>query len=104
MNNSTVPFVSDYKNHILISRYISLYSYPVIMIVGTIANILTVLVMTRNRMRNHSTYFYLRTLAVADQMVTNRKIELLKMNSSEQSLTVCERSSFNNVYMNERSL
>lgn len=72
MNNSSAPLAPDYKNHVLISRYISLYSYPVIMIVGTIANILTVLVMTRSRMRNHSTYFYLRTLAVADEMVTKR--------------------------------
>jgi hypothetical protein len=40
------------------------YSFPVIIIIGTISNSLTFLVMRRKKMRHQSTYFYMAVLAI----------------------------------------
>lgn len=45
------------------------YALPVIIIMGTIGNMLSFLVLVRCQMRNTSVYFYLMTLAVADTCV-----------------------------------
>ena len=48
---------------------IELYSFPFIVIIGTICNILIFLVMRSKKMRQQSTYFYMGVLAIADEMV-----------------------------------
>jgi hypothetical protein len=48
---------------------IELYTFPFIVIIGTICNILIFLVMTSKKMRHQSTYFYMGVLAIADEMV-----------------------------------
>jgi hypothetical protein len=48
---------------------IELYSFPFIIIIGTICNILIFLVMRSKKMRQQSTYFYMGVLAIADEMV-----------------------------------
>jgi hypothetical protein len=45
------------------------YCFPLIIIIGTISNSLTFLVMRRKKMRNQSTCFYMAVLAIADEMV-----------------------------------
>lgn len=54
-------YYMDYK--------VELYSFPFIIIIGTISNSLTFLVMRRKKMRHQSTYFYMGVLAIADEMV-----------------------------------
>lgn len=46
-----------------------IYAIPVIVIVGTVGNVLSFLVLVRCQMRNTSVYFYLLALAVADTCV-----------------------------------
>jgi hypothetical protein len=45
-----------------------IYTFPILIIVGTICNILTFLVMRRKKLRNQSTGFYMAVLAIADQL------------------------------------
>lgn len=47
---------------------VELYAYPWIILIGTICNTLTFLVM-RRKMHQQSTYFYMAVLAVADEIV-----------------------------------
>ena len=44
------------------------YTFPVLIIVGTICNILTFLVMRRKKLRHQSTGFYMAVLAIADEL------------------------------------
>ncbi len=46
-----------------------LYAPPILLILGTIGNALSVVILTRKSMRRQSTYFYLTVLAVADTVV-----------------------------------
>lgn len=48
---------------------LGLYGYPVIIILGTIGNILTLLVMVREKMRQRTTCFYMAMIAVFDTLV-----------------------------------
>jgi hypothetical protein len=67
-NNTTIFQTNDDDD--LKNQYIvEFYAFPFIVIVGTICNILTFMVMRRKRMRNQSTYFYMAVLAIADEMV-----------------------------------
>jgi len=49
--------------------FIELYTFPFIVVIGTVCNILTFLVMRRKKMRHQSTYFYMAVLAIADELV-----------------------------------
>ena len=49
-----------------IARLMILVSYPVIIIIGTIGNILTVFVMRRGSLKESSTCFYMAVLALSD--------------------------------------
>ena len=51
------------------SYFVEKYAFPFIILVGTISNSLTFLVMRRKKMRHQSTYFYMAVLAIADEMV-----------------------------------
>jgi hypothetical protein len=53
----------------LYSNIFEKIAFPFIIIVGTICNILTFLVMRQKRMRHQSTYFYMAVLAIADEFV-----------------------------------
>jgi hypothetical protein len=48
---------------------VEFYVFPVIILIGTVCNILTFIVMRRKKMRHQSTYFYMAVLAIADEMV-----------------------------------
>jgi hypothetical protein len=48
---------------------VEFYLFPVIILIGTVCNILTFIVMRRKKMRHQSTYFYMAVLAIADEMV-----------------------------------
>ena len=60
--NDTTPIPNEYT-------FIELYVFPVIVIIGTVCNFLTFLVMRRKKMQHQSTYFYMAVLAVADELV-----------------------------------
>lgn len=49
---------------------VELYTFPFIIIIGTLSNSLTFMVMRRKRMRRQSTYFYMGVLAIADELVS----------------------------------
>ena len=50
-------------------NFVELYSFPFILIIGTISNSFILMVMRRKKMRNQSTYFYMGVLAIADELV-----------------------------------
>ena len=50
-------------------KKLSLYAPPVLLILGTLGNAFSVVVLTRKSMRRRSTYFYLTVLAVTDTVV-----------------------------------
>ena len=50
------------------NKTIVIYTFPILIIVGTICNILTFLVMRRKKLRNQSTGYYMAVLAVADEL------------------------------------
>ncbi len=66
-NNSTINITA--KSIGPDQLIIELYTFPFIVIIGTICNILIFLVMTSKKMRHQSTYFYMGVLAIADEMV-----------------------------------
>lgn len=45
-----------------------IYIFPVILIIGSICNVITFLVMRRKKLRNQSTGFYMAILAIADEL------------------------------------
>ncbi|XP_071105022.1 probable G-protein coupled receptor 139 [Haliotis cracherodii] len=51
------------------SRYLGIYCYPILVVLGTIGNVLSFIVMTRKTMLRSSTCYYMAVLAVADTMV-----------------------------------
>ena len=55
----------SYRLHKILLYYVP----PVLLVLGTIGNILSVYVLTRRSMRKHSTYFYLAILSTADTCV-----------------------------------
>lgn len=44
--------------------------FPIILAIGTLSNVLTILVVLRKKMRTDSAYFYMLVLAIADELVT----------------------------------
>ena len=71
MNNSTTHSEVAYKDHpeFLAAEWIWVYVSPVLIFVGTIANILSIIVLLRRRMRTSTTMFYLTVLSFGDMMV-----------------------------------
>ena len=57
-----------------ISRVLVLSTFPVILLVGTIGNLLTFIVMQRGSLKHSSTCFYMTMLAVADTCKYSRTI------------------------------
>ena len=51
------------------TRKIEIIALPFFIVIGTICNVLTFMVMRRKKMRHQSTYFYMAILAVLDQLV-----------------------------------
>ena len=49
-----------------ISRLMIITTFPIIIIVGTIGNLLTFIIMQRGSLRNSSTCFYMAMLAIGD--------------------------------------
>ena len=64
--NSTGYSYSDSNHHYEISRWINTITYPVLIILGTVGNVLTFVVMQRGSLRNVPTCFYMAILALAD--------------------------------------
>ena len=64
-NYSTINDSTDYSDYEM-GRLITVIFYPVIIIVGTIGNFLTFIVMQRGSLKHSSTCFYMAMLAVAD--------------------------------------
>ena len=58
-----------------ISRLLVIISVPIIIIVGTIGNVLTFIVMQRGSLKHSSTCFYMAMLALADTSKLNSKLE-----------------------------
>ncbi|KAK6180130.1 hypothetical protein SNE40_012335 [Patella caerulea] len=56
-------------SHYRWSRYLGIYTNPVLIVLGTIGNFLSFLVMTRKSMIKSSTFYYMAALAVADTLV-----------------------------------
>ncbi|CAF4963960.1 unnamed protein product [Rotaria sp. Silwood1] len=52
-----------------IARQIEWHSYPYLLSLGTVGNVLTIIVLIR--MRQHSVYRYLTFMAIADTIVLN---------------------------------
>lgn len=71
MNNSTGHSEVAYKTHpeFLAAEWIWVYVSPVLIFVGTIANILSIVVLLRRRMRSSTTMFYLTVLSFGDILV-----------------------------------
>ena len=65
MNNESCQFNRSYCGMYILSRKLWLYVPPIILIIGTIGNILSFIILTRKRMTG-STYSYLAVLAIAD--------------------------------------
>jgi len=71
-SNSTINSTTNTTTTTMIQTeqpFIELYTFPFIVVIGTVCNILTFLVMRRKKMRHQSTYFYMAVLAIADELV-----------------------------------
>ena len=55
----------DYQQ-LEISRLLVIISFPIIIVIGTIGNLLTFIIMQRGSLKHSSTCFYMAMLAVAD--------------------------------------
>ena len=64
-NYSTINDYTDYSDYEM-GRLITVIFYPVIIIVGTIGNLLTFIVMQRGSLKHSSTCFYTAVLALSD--------------------------------------
>ena len=64
--NSTGDSYSDSNHDYEISRWINTITYPVLIIFGTMGNVVRFVVMQRGPLRNVSTCFYMAILALAD--------------------------------------
>ena len=63
----TIPY--EEQPYYLQSKNLILYGAPVLVILGTIGNFLSILVMTRKALRSHTTSLYLVVLAVVDTLL-----------------------------------
>ena len=64
--NSTGFSYSNSDHDYEIRRWINTITYPVLIILGTVGNVVTFVVMRRGSLRNVSTCFYMAILAMAD--------------------------------------
>ncbi|ELT94867.1 hypothetical protein CAPTEDRAFT_205369 [Capitella teleta] len=68
-------FVQDYEKELLqfqsyrLHKYLMTYAPPVLLLIGTMGNILSIVILTRQSLRKYATYMYLAVLAVADTLV-----------------------------------
>ncbi|XP_048779409.2 FMRFamide receptor-like [Ostrea edulis] len=71
MENSTCHSDVAYKTHVenIAAEQIWIYVSPVLIVVGTIANTLSIIVLLHKRMRTSTTMFYLTVLSFGDMMV-----------------------------------
>ena len=71
-NNSQINLIDFHINtetnskEAYIARMIILITFPVILVVGTVGNLLTFIVMQRGSLRKSSTCFYMAVLAIGD--------------------------------------
>lgn len=63
---SKLPIIYAEKS---ISKSIVTYLFPLVVLLGTIGNVMSFIVLMRRRMRTTSVYFFLMVLAVADTLV-----------------------------------
>ena len=73
--------------------------FPIVIVMGTICNLLIFMVMRRKKMRHQSTYFYMAVLAVDDQLVLimgclNYWLYLLNILNSMKNFVLCKLISF----------
>ena len=68
-------YVRDYEKPLMqfsgfrVHKYLLAYVPPVLLLMGTIGNALSAVILTRRPMRKYSTYFYLAALSAADLIV-----------------------------------
>ena len=62
-----------------ISRVLVLSTFPVILLVGTIGNLLTFIVMQRGSLKHSSTCFYMAILALSDTCKSSSLLFVCKM-------------------------
>ena len=62
----TMPLAQGNKRQTQIIRIVFITVFPSILVVGTIGNVLTFIVMQRGCLRHSSTCFYMAMLALAD--------------------------------------
>ena len=67
-SNSTQLKIDDISPTVQSNAQFVIYTFPILIIVGTLCNILTFLVMRRKKLRNQSTGFYMAVLAIADEL------------------------------------
>ena len=65
-NHESIDATDDTEKAEEISRVIFIAALPIIIIFGSIGNILTFIIMRRGSMKNVSTCFYMSILALAD--------------------------------------
>ena len=70
MTNTTTASVTykDYTEYIIAEKIWIIVS-PILIVVGTVTNVLSIVVLARKRMRSSTTMFYLLVLAIGDIMV-----------------------------------
>ena len=56
----------NYDREVEIGRTIIIISYPIIILIGTIGNVLTFIVMRRGLLKDSSTCFYMAVLALSE--------------------------------------
>lgn len=68
-------YVRSYERHLMqyveyrILKYLLLYIPPILLILGTVGNILSFIILMRRSMRKFSTYIYLAILSITDTLV-----------------------------------
>jgi hypothetical protein len=75
-----------------IGRQLELYTYPIILIIGTIGNLLSLIVLVQ--MRQHSVYRYLTFMSIADTIVLYmgllRDLQLSSLQIHIQGTLLCK--------------
>ena len=72
---SAIMIVRNYEQPLMqyvefrVHKHIILYVPPILMIFGTVGNLLAFAVLTRGAMRRNCSYVYLAVLAIADTLV-----------------------------------
>ena len=74
LNSSAVAEDDWYDKEWRMAKIVILSTFPVILVIGTIGNVLTFIVMQRGSLKHSSTCFYMAMLAVADTCKYSRTI------------------------------